>query len=144
LASGGRAENLIGAIMAVLSAPEKLQTSATTSGDASAAQSAESPLAQRSRLVRRLSPRSQAVLNWLTVAACVYLLITAVNLIGSGFSLAVGNQAEELFSFATNPVVGLMIGVVATALIQSSTTTTSITVGLVAGGLPLEVAVPII
>src|SRR5699024_11153812 len=68
----------------------------------------------------------------------------AVNVIGSGFALAVGDQAAELFSFASNPIVGLMIGVVATALIQSSTTTTSITVGLVAGGLPLEIAVPII
>lgn len=90
------------------------------------------------------SPRSITVLNWLIVAACVYVLITAVNVIGTGFSLAVGDQAEELFSFASNPIVGLMIGVVSTALIQSSTTTTSITVGLVAGGLPLEIAIPII
>ena len=37
-----------------------------------------------------------------------------------------------------------MIGLVATALIQSSSTVTSIIVGLVAGGLPVELAIPMI
>lgn len=37
-----------------------------------------------------------------------------------------------------------MIGLVATALIQSSSTVTSIIVGLVAGGLPVETAIPMI
>ncbi|WP_150461861.1 Na/Pi symporter [Nesterenkonia ebinurensis] len=92
----------------------------------------------------RLTPRASAILNWLIVAASVYVLITAVNVIGAGFSLAAGDQAAELFEFAANPVVGLMIGIVATALTQSSSTTTSVTVGLVAGGLPLSIAVPII
>ncbi len=85
-----------------------------------------------------------SIANWLSVAAAIYVLITAVNVIGSGFKLATGDQADTLFSFATNPLVGLMIGVAATALTQSSSTTTSVTVGLVAGGLPLVVAVPII
>lgn len=91
-----------------------------------------------------LSGRMLDVANWLSVAAAVYVLITAVSVIGTGFSLATGDQAETLFGFATNPVVGLMIGIVATALTQSSSTTTSVTVGLVAGGLPLGVAIPII
>ncbi|GAA4912764.1 Na/Pi cotransporter family protein [Nesterenkonia rhizosphaerae] len=91
-----------------------------------------------------LSGRALSAANWLSVVAAVYVLITAVNVIGSGFKIATGDQAGELFSFATNPIVGLMIGVVATALTQSSSTTTSVTVGLVAGGLPLEIAVPII
>ncbi|GAL13001.1 sodium-dependent phosphate transporter [Vibrio astriarenae] len=37
-----------------------------------------------------------------------------------------------------------MIGLVATALIQSSSTVTSIIVGLVAGGLPVETAIPMV
>lgn len=130
--------------MAVLPAPEKIHHSGTSAIDVSPTPSAHNPLAARSGLFRRLSPRAQSVLNWLTVAACIYVLITAVNIIGSGFSLAAGDQASGLFDFAANPLVGLMVGVVTTALIQSSTTTTSITVGLVAGGLPLEIAVPII
>lgn len=90
------------------------------------------------------SGRTLDVINWLAVVAAVYVLITAVNVIGTGFKAATGDQAETLFAFATNPIIGLMIGVAATALTQSSSTTTSVTVGLVAGGLPLAVAIPII
>lgn len=130
--------------MAVMPAPEKIRTPHPGTAVDAVDTHPPQPPAGRTGILRGLSPRAHNTLNWLSVAACVYVLITAVNVIGSGFSLAVGDQAEELFSFASNPIVGLMIGVVATALLQSSTTTTAITVGLVAGGLPLEIAVPII
>lgn len=65
-------------------------------------------------------------------------------MIGSGFKAATGDHAKELFAFASNPFAGLVVGTVATALIQSSSTVTSIIVGLVAGGLPVEVAVPMV
>ena len=84
------------------------------------------------------------VLEWLGVILLVYLLITAVSLIGSGFKATAGEQAEELFAFASNPFAGLIVGIIATALIQSSSTVSSIIVGLVAGGLPVTVAVPMI
>ncbi|NCC32178.1 MAG: Na/Pi cotransporter family protein [Chloroflexia bacterium] len=84
------------------------------------------------------------VLHWLLVVALVYLLIVAVGVISSGFRAAVGDQAAELFAFAKNPVVGLIVGIVATALIQSSSTATAIIVGLVGGGLPVAVAVPMV
>ncbi|CAN3126778.1 Na/Pi cotransporter family protein [Mycobacterium sp. smrl_JER01] len=91
-----------------------------------------------------LTGRAQRGADWLGVALGVYVLITAVSVIGAGFKSATGDQAGELFQFATNPLVGLMIGVLATAATQSSSTTTSITVGLVAGGLPIEIAIPIL
>lgn len=83
-------------------------------------------------------------LKWVQVAGLVYLLLVAVSLIGSGFKIAAGDQARELFAFASNPVAGLVIGTVATALIQSSSTVTSIIVGLVAGGLPVGIAIPMV
>ena len=49
-------------------------------------------------------------------------------MIGSGFKTATGGQAKELFEFASNPFIALIIGTVATALIQSSSTVTSIPV----------------
>lgn len=132
--------------MAVLPAPEKHET--RLPHQAVTTEHHEHDAATAPRLPRglhtRLTPRAVAALNWLIVAASVYVLITAVNVIGSGFSIAAGDRAAELFGFAANPVVGLMIGIVATALTQSSSTTTSVTVGLVAGGLPLGIAVPII
>ncbi|SEA98352.1 Na/Pi symporter [Rubrimonas cliftonensis] len=83
-------------------------------------------------------------LQWLMVAGLVYLLICAVGMIGNGFKAATGDQARELFAFAVNPFAGLVVGTIATALIQSSSTVTSIIVGLVAGGLPVSVAVPMV
>ncbi|MES9833101.1 MAG: Na/Pi symporter [Candidatus Thiodiazotropha sp. DIVDIV] len=82
--------------------------------------------------------------QWLGVAFLVYLLLVAVGMIGSGFKLAAGPQAKELFEFASNPITALVIGVLATALIQSSSTVTSIIVGLVAGGMPVEIAIPMV
>lgn len=82
--------------------------------------------------------------QWFMVAFLVYLLICAVGMIGSGFKMATGAHAKELFEFASNPFAALVIGTVATALIQSSSTVTSIIVGLVAGGLPVSVAVPMV
>jgi len=92
-------------------------------------------------------PQSQSLQNyaqWMMVASLVYLLISAVGLIGGGFKMSAGDQAKELFAFASNPFAGLLVGTVATALIQSSSTVTSIIVGLVAGGLPVSIAVPMV
>ena len=82
--------------------------------------------------------------QWFMVAGLIYLLLVAVGMIGSGFKAATGGQAKELFSFASNPLTALVIGTVATALIQSSSTVTSIIVGLVAGGLPVAIAIPMV
>lgn len=83
-------------------------------------------------------------INWLLIVGLVYLLLVSVSLIGSGFKIAAGDQATELFAFASNPVAGLVVGTVATALIQSSSTVTAIIVGLVAGGLPVGLAIPMV
>jgi sodium-dependent phosphate cotransporter len=83
-------------------------------------------------------------LKWLVVVGLVYVILVAVGMIGAGFKAAAGDQAKELFAFATNPFMGLIIGTIATALIQSSSTVTSIIVGLVAGGLPVATAIPMV
>ncbi len=68
---------------------------------------------------------------------------TAFKLAGEGF-------AKQLIRTVSDPIAGLLLGFVATAVIQSSSTTTTIVVGLVAGtsglGTPLsiELAIPII
>lgn len=93
---------------------------------------------------RSVSENSNNYVQWIIVALLIYLLICAVGVIGSGFKMSVGEHAKELFAFASNPFAGLVVGIVATALIQSSSTVTSIIVGLVAGGLPVELAVPMV
>ncbi len=95
------------------------------------------------------SQQSSAIgtlLRWFAVALMIYLLLVAVGMIGGGFKWASGgaDKAAELFAFAKNPIMGLVIGAFATALVQSSSTVTSVIVGLVAGGLPVETAIPMI
>lgn len=84
------------------------------------------------------------LMQWLAVCLLVYLLLASVGMIATGFKLAAGDQARSLFEFARNPFSGLVIGTVATAIIQSSSTVSSIIVGLVAGGVPVEIAIPMI
>ncbi len=53
--------------------------------------------------------------------------------------------AEALLNTTSNPFIGLFVGIFATSLVQSSSTTTSIIVGMVAAGtLTVSGAVPII
>jgi sodium-dependent phosphate cotransporter len=83
-------------------------------------------------------------LQWLAVVGLIYVILLAVGMVGSGFKTATGGEAKELFAFAANPFLALIIGTMCTALIQSSSTVTSIIVGLVAGGLPVSMAIPMI
>jgi sodium-dependent phosphate cotransporter len=80
--------------------------------------------------------------QWLLLLGLIYLMLVAVSVIGNGFQAMTAGHAESLFQFAENPVTGLIIGILATALIQSSSTVTSIIVAMVAGGLPITLAVP--
>ena len=83
---------------------------------------------------------------WGSVAGLVYLLLIGVTIVGAGFKWVSGGSegAAEIFAFASNPLVGVLLGTLATALVQSSSTVTSVIVGLVAGGVPVSIAVPMI
>ncbi len=89
---------------------------------------------------------NRPILSWVATFGFVYLLLIAVSALGSGFNDLFGGPeaAKELFAFATNPFMGLMMGLLATAIIQSSSTTTSVIVALCAAGLPIPTAIPMI
>ncbi|MBN1521771.1 MAG: Na/Pi symporter [Candidatus Aureabacteria bacterium] len=75
----------------------------------------------------------------------LYLFLTSISLMGSSLKLFGKGFSKNLISTTSNPAVGLMIGLLATAIIQSSSTTTSIVVGFVAcGTLSIRSAVPIV
>lgn len=97
--------------------------------------------------IRSAEPSSRPLfLGWIAVASLVYLLLVSVGLVGTGIRLTAGGAESvgELFSFAANPITGVLIGALATALVQSSSSVTAAIVGLVAGGLPVSLAIPII
>lgn len=85
-------------------------------------------------------------LLWLIIVALVYLLMVAVGLLSQGFRAVSGGSdgAAAIFEFANNPLVGVILGVLATALVQSSSAVTSVIVGLVGGGMPIAIAIPMI
>ncbi|MCB8890176.1 hypothetical protein [Vreelandella malpeensis] len=85
---------------------------------------------QESYLDQGQQARQSRLRQWVTLLLLVYFLICAVAIVGDGFKLAIGDHSERLFEFATNPFVALMVGIVATALIQSSSTVISVIVAL--------------
>lgn len=81
----------------------------------------------------------------LVLVATLYVFLVSINLLGHSFRLFGEEFALLLLQQTANPFVGLFLGILATSLIQSSSTTTSIVVGLVAaGGLSLNTAIPVI
>ena len=77
--------------------------------------------------------------------AIIYLFLVGVSSLESGIKVMGADTQERLFSSVSNPIVGLFIGVVGTVLVQSSSASTSLIVGLVASGaLGLDQAVPMI
>ncbi len=77
--------------------------------------------------------------------ALLYIFFVSIALMGASFKFFGAGFAEQLLLSTANPFVGLFIGVLATSLVQSSSTTTSMTVALVAGGaLNIATAIPIV
>ena len=75
----------------------------------------------------------------------IYLFIFAIKLMSGGLKNLGEGYVYDFIERLDNPLAGLFAGILATALVQSSSATTSITVGLVAEGvIPVETAIPII
>ncbi|HUU26604.1 MAG TPA: Na/Pi symporter [archaeon] len=75
----------------------------------------------------------------------LYLFLLSIQLMGAAFKFFGRGFAETLIQTTSSPLVGLFIGLLATSVTQSSSSTTSIVVGLVASGaLTLHNAVPIV
>lgn len=81
----------------------------------------------------------------LLVITCVYLFLVSIGLMGEAFKGFGKEFAENLIKVTSNPFIGLFIGILATSIVQSSSTTTSIVVGMVASGvITISNAIPII
>ncbi|XP_069002079.1 sodium-dependent phosphate transport protein 2A-like [Embiotoca jacksoni] len=78
----------------------------------------------------------------------LYLFVCSLDILSSAFQLAGGRVAGDIFqenAILSNPVAGLVVGILVTVLVQSSSTSTSIIVSLVSSGLlDVRSAIPII
>ncbi len=75
------------------------------------------------------------LLKILCILVCLYFFICSLDLLATAFRLVGGRNTGQVFAqsdLMQNPVVGVMLGLLATVLVQSSSTTTSIIVGMVA------------
>jgi sodium-dependent phosphate cotransporter len=97
--------------------------------------------------VPALPARSNPLIKLAIVLALLFAFLLGVNGLGDGLQ-AIGEGAANAFFAATaNPFVGLMVGILATTLVQSSSASTSMIVVMVAAPvnpLPLINAVPMI
>ncbi len=87
----------------------------------------------------------KGALPYLALAATLFVFFLGLELLGSSFKLMGRDVASTLIETTSNPFVALFIGILATSLVQSSSTVTSLTVSLVAGGgLTVAGAIPIV
>jgi sodium-dependent phosphate cotransporter len=73
--------------------------------------------------------------GWLKAAAVLALLfmfLVGVNGLSSGFKSLGSDFVNGFFKATENPLIGLMVGILATTIVQSSSVTTSLIVALVA------------
>ena len=85
------------------------------------------------------------LLRGFLVLALLYLFLTGVELLSGGFKIMGKGFVDGLFEGVSNPLGGLFVGLLATVLVQSSSVSTSVIVGLVASGVVApDEAVPMI
>uniref|UniRef100_A0A8D0U238 Sodium-dependent phosphate transport protein 2A n=1 Tax=Sus scrofa TaxID=9823 RepID=A0A8D0U238_PIG len=99
-------------------------------------------------LAQKLRQAGSMLLKVPLMLAFLYLFVCSLDVLSSAFQLAGGKVAGDIFkdnAILSNPVAGLVVGILVTVLVQSSSTSTSIIVSMVSSGL-LEVssAIPII
>ena len=83
----------------------------------------------------------------LAVLGLLFVFLVGVKGLGDGITLLGRDALDAFFSATANPFIGLMVGLLATTLVQSSSVTTAMIVGLVAAPedpLPVSLAVPMI
>jgi sodium-dependent phosphate cotransporter len=80
------------------------------------------------------SPQGETIFKTLAIIAILYLFLVSIGMIGSAFKGMGKGFAVQLIQSNAGPLIGLFIGILATSLIQSSSTTTSLVVGMVAAG----------
>ena len=79
------------------------------------------------------------------VVGLIYFFLVGVSSLEAGIKIMGEDTQERLFSAASNPIAALCIGILGTVLVQSSSASTSVIVGLVASGaLGVDDAVPMV
>ncbi|XP_069486320.1 sodium-dependent phosphate transport protein 2B-like [Ambystoma mexicanum] len=103
-----------------------------------------SELDTRGRIIMAL----RSIGKFFILVGLLYLFVCSLDVLSSAFQLVGGKAAGDIFknhSVLSNPVAGLVIGVLVTVMVQSSSTSSSIIVSMVSSKLlNVKSAIPII
>ena len=91
--------------------------------------------------------KSPVLPKLLAVFGLLFVFLVGVRGLGGGFRLLGEDLIQSFFTATENPFMGLLVGLLATTVVQSSSVTTAMIVGLVAAPenpLPLLNAVPMV
>jgi sodium-dependent phosphate cotransporter len=91
--------------------------------------------------------RSSPLVRIALVIGLLFIFLLGVNGLGDAFKSLGQNALDSFFAATENPFMSLMVGILATTLVQSSSVTTALIVALVAAPvdpLPIANAVPMV
>ncbi len=89
-------------------------------------------------------------INWIILQRAIvffgllFLFLLGITIFGSALNGLGVDLVQEYLKKVNSPLLGLFLGMLVTAVVQSSSLITSILVGLVSAGMSLEIAVPIV
>ena len=117
--------------MTVSSAPNKPSSKASSNSPSA---SSASPLST-----------AEVVFRAVLILGILFVFLTGVQGLGTGFRNLGEDLLSQFFEATKNPFLGLVVGILGTTLVQSSSATTAMVVGMVgAGSLNVENAVPMV
>ncbi|XP_056140269.1 sodium-dependent phosphate transport protein 2A-like [Lampris incognitus] len=143
----------VGSVLRVPCSPNALWTSSTrfTRPISAALEQLISKKREREREVETKGKVKSVITGLakvLVLLLLLYLFVCSLDVLSSAFQLVGGRVAGDIIqdnAILSNPVAGLVVGILVTVLVQSSSTSTSIVVSLVSSGLlDVRSAVPII
>ena len=89
--------------------------------------------------------KKRPFLNILLAIFFLYSFLVSIKLLEKGIKTLGAEYTDQLFQSISSPFAGLLVGTLATVLVQSSSVTTATIVGLVGSGfLSLEYAIPMV
>jgi sodium-dependent phosphate cotransporter len=89
----------------------------------------------------------ETVARLLLTLLLLFVFLAGVNGLSAGFKMLGKDVLDAFFAATANPFMGLVVGILATTLVQSSSVTTSMIVAMVAApenALPLANAIPMV
>ncbi len=92
------------------------------------------------------SPELNGLITRITaLLLLLYGFLVSIGMLGKAFKMFSGGFVGDLIESASDPLLGLFVGILATTLVQSSSTTTSLVVAMVGSGtMPIATAIPVV